>query len=83
MISGVSHLAPLAAKLAFAEFKAARMAKKGEREAERRAAEKIAPIVAEARLSGIEAALNVLGFHGHEQARIAIGRLIEAERDAH
>lgn len=56
MTEGGFHLARSAAKAAFAEYKTARMAKRSEAEAERRAAEKIAPIIQEAMRDGAYAA---------------------------
>jgi hypothetical protein len=72
-------LTPLADRIADLALEAAR-AKKGPRETKRRIAAGVLPILMEARRSGQQAAINALGFHGHEKARVAIDRQIEAER---
>lgn len=73
-------LKPLADKIAELVLEAAR-GKKDPASTKRRIAAAVVPILIEARRSGQEAAINVLGFHDHGPARVAIGQMIEAEKD--
>lgn len=73
-------LTPLADQIAELAISAAR-AKKSPRETRRRVSAGVLAALMEARRSGLHAAIIALGFHGHEEARIAIGRVIEGERE--
>lgn len=73
-------LTPLADQVAEFAISAAR-AKKSSRETRRRVSAGVLVALMEARRSGLQAAINAIGFHGSVEARNAISRqMAEEER---